>query len=58
MYFKGKVIFDKTKPDGQFRKPTDNSKIKNYLPNYEFIKIEDGIKETIDWFEKNYPNVR
>ena len=58
MYFKGKVIFDKTKPDGQFRKPTDNSKIKNYLPNYEFIKIEDGIKETIDWFEKNHPNVR
>ena len=58
MYFKGEVIFDKTKPDGQFRKPTDNSKIKNYLPNYEFIKIEDGIKETIDWFEKNYPNVR
>ncbi len=58
MYFKGKVIFDKTKPDGQFRKPSDNSKIKNYLPNYEFIKFEDGIKETIDWFEKNYPNIK
>ena len=26
--FKGKVIFDKTKPDGQLRKPSDNSKIK------------------------------
>ena len=58
MYFKGEVIFDKTKPDGQFRKPTDNSKIKNYLPNYEFIKFEDGIKETIDWFENHYPNIR
>ena len=58
MYFKGNVIFDKTKPDGQFRKPTDNSKIKNYLPNYEFIKFEDGIKETIDWFENHYPNIR
>jgi GDP-L-fucose synthase len=58
MYFRGKVIFDKTKPDGQFRKPSDNSKIKKYLPDYEFIKFEDGIKETINWFENNYPNVK
>jgi len=27
--FKGKVIFDKTKPDGQFRKPSDNLKLKS-----------------------------
>jgi GDP-L-fucose synthase len=31
MNFKGNVIFDVTKPNGQFRKPSDNSKIKNYL---------------------------
>ena len=58
MNFKGKVVFDKTKPNGQFRKPSDNSKIKSYLPDFQFTPIYDGLKETIDFFEKNYNNVR
>lgn len=56
--FKGKVIFDKTKPDGQFRKPSDNSKLKSYLPNFEFTPIESGLKKTITWFVENYENTR
>jgi len=56
--FKGKVIFDDTKPDGQFRKPSDNSKIKNYLPNFQFTPIEKGIKETVNWFIENYETTR
>jgi GDP-L-fucose synthase len=56
--FKGKVIFDGTKPDGQFRKPSDNSKLKSYLPDFKFTPIENGLKETINWFIKNYENVR
>jgi len=56
--FKGKVIFDKTKPDGQYRKPSDNSKLKSYLPNFKFTSIEDGIKETVTWFIENYENTR
>ncbi len=56
--FRGKVIFDKTKPDGQYRKPSDNSKLKSYLPDFKFTTIEDGIKETINWFIKNYEKTR
>jgi GDP-L-fucose synthase len=56
--FKGNVIFDKTKPDGQFRKPSDNSKLKSYLPNFEFTSIEKGLKETINWFIENYEKTR
>lgn len=56
--FKGKVIFDDTKPDGQFRKPSDNSKLKSYLPDFKFTPIEEGVKETINWFNQNYENVR
>jgi len=56
--FKGKVIFDDSKPDGQFRKPSDNSKLKSYLPNFEFTSIEDGIKETVYWFQENYDRAR
>jgi GDP-L-fucose synthase len=58
MNFKGDVLFDSTKPDGQFRKPSDNSKIKNYLPNFKFTPMYEGLKETIEYFEKNYNLIR
>ena len=58
MNFKGDVIFDTSKPDGQFRKPSDNSKIKNYLPDFKFTPLYDGLKETIEYFEKNYTIIR
>lgn len=54
MNFKGEVIFDSSKPDGQFRKPSDNSKIKHYIPNFQFTPIYNGLKETIEYFEKQY----
>jgi GDP-L-fucose synthase len=56
--FKGKVKFDSTKPDGQFRKPSDNSKLKSYLPEFKFTPIEDGLKETVNWFLNNYEKIR
>jgi GDP-L-fucose synthase len=56
--FKGNVIFDKSKPDGQFRKPSDNSKLKSYLPDFKFTPIEEGIKETVKWFIENYEKSR
>jgi len=56
--FKGNVIFDTTKPEGQFRKPSDNSKLKSYLPDFEFTPIEQGIKETVNWFVENYDKAR
>jgi len=56
--FKGKVIFDETKPDGQYRKPSDNSKIKELLPDFEYTPFEQGIKETVNWFIENYENAR
>lgn len=53
MDFQGEVIFDDTKPDGQFRKPT-RSLLKDILPNFEFTPFEEGIKETVDWFSAEY----
>jgi len=58
MNFKGEVIFNTDKPDGQFRKPTDNSKLMSYLPNFEFTPIEVGLSETVEWFNNNYKNIR
>ena len=56
--FKGKVIFDKSKPDGQYKKPSDNSKIKELLPDFKYTSFEKGIKETVNWFKENYENAR
>jgi GDP-L-fucose synthase len=56
--FKGKVIFDKTKPDGQLRKPSDNSKIKELIPDFKYTPFEKGIKETVNWFIENYDEAR
>jgi len=58
MNFKNNVIFDDSKPDGQFRKPSDNHKIKKYLPNFKFTPLYDGLKETIEYFEINYNLLR
>ena len=56
--FKGKVKFDKTKPDGQLRKPSDNSAIKKLMPDFKYTPFEQGIEETVSWFVENYENAR
>ncbi len=58
MNFKGNVIWNKEKPEGQFRKPSDNSKIKKYLPDFKFTPLYEGMKETIEYFENNYNIIR
>ena len=56
--FKGKVIYDNSKPDGQIRKPSSNHKICKYLPNFKFTSLEEGISNTCEWFVKNYEGLR
>ena len=56
--FDGQIIWMDDKPDGQFRKPSDNSKLKSLMPDYKFIPLQEGIKETVKWFDRNYETVR
>ncbi len=58
MEYDGQIIFDRTKPDGQYRKPSDNSVIKNMFPDFEFTPVKEGLRKSIDWFNENYPKVR
>lgn len=48
-----KIVFDTTKPSGQFRKPA-----KSDIPDWKFTSLEEGINKTIDWFIENYDNIR
>ena len=43
---------------GQLRKPSDNTKIKELLPNFRFTPIEEGIKKTVNWVCNNYSHIR
>jgi len=56
--FKGNVVFDTTKPEGQYRRPSDNSKIKSYMPDFKFTPFDVAIKETVEWFINNYEVAR
>ncbi|XP_060562373.1 GDP-L-fucose synthase-like isoform X1 [Ruditapes philippinarum] len=56
--FKGNVIYDTNKLDGQFRKTASNRKLKTYLPNLKFTQFEDAIKETVDWYMKHFEEAR
>jgi len=58
MTFKGEVMFDTSKSDGQYRKVASNAKLRKYLPEYKFTSIETGLKETCEWFEANYETTR
>ncbi len=55
--FRGKLIFDSSKPDGAPRKLMDISKIKN-LGWQASTSLEDGLKLTYDWFIENQSQFR
>lgn len=57
MNFKGKIVWDSSKPNGQERKPSDNSPLKALNPSFEFTNLGDGLKTTIEWFELNYESI-
>ena len=51
MDFKGKIKWDKTKPDGQPRRMLDVSKAKKEFGFKAKTNFEDGLKKTIEWYK-------
>ena len=56
--FKGKVIYDTSKSDGQLIKNTNTSKLQQIIPDFKFTSIEKGLHKTINWFFSNYDKAR
>ncbi len=50
---KSRLFFDASKPAGQFRKGTDNTKFVN-LSKFTYTPFREGLKHTIRWFHENY----
>lgn len=56
MNFKGKIVWDKTKPDGQPRRMLDTSKAYKEFRFKARTKFEEGLKKMIDYYYKTYFN--
>jgi GDP-L-fucose synthase len=51
--FKGELIFDTKKPDGQPRRKLDVTKAQKEFGFISQVSFEKGLRETIEWYEKN-----
>ncbi|NXK47248.1 FCL synthase, partial [Chauna torquata] len=58
MDFRGELVFDTTKADGQFKKTASNAKLRRYLPGFQFTPFSQAVKETCAWFNANYASAR
>ena len=57
--YQGSIVWDTSKPKGQMRKPSDNSKLLNMGWNEEdYSGFRTSLEKTCQWFLNNYPNVR
>lgn len=56
--FKGEVVYDTTRSDGQHKKTASNAKLRKYLPDFQFTPVKQAIKETVEWFDKNFDKAR
>lgn len=51
--FKGPVIFDKTKPQGQVKRAVDIKKARKLLGFKPKWSLQEGLKKTIQWYKEN-----
>ena len=52
--YKGKIIWDRSKPDGQPRRRLDTSKAKREFGFNAKMDFEEGLKKTIEQYRDNY----
>jgi GDP-L-fucose synthase len=50
--YRGKLIFDKSKQDGDKKKVLDNIIFKKKYPKFKFIDLKNGVHETINYYKK------
>ena len=57
MKFDGNIIYN-GKQDGQYRKPSDSTRLGELLPDYRFESISTGIEKSVKWFIDNFKDAR
>lgn len=49
--FKGSIFFDSSSPDGAKHKTMDSSKYVSLFGKYDYVKIEEGVERTYEYFK-------
>jgi len=52
------IHWDATKSDGCMKKTVSNEKLKKIIKDYNFVPLDEGLKETYRWFVNNYDTIR
>jgi GDP-L-fucose synthase len=53
MEFKGEIMWETDKPNGQPRRCLDTQKAQEYFGFKATTNLRDGLKQTIDWYRQN-----
>ena len=53
--FEGEIRWDASRPDGQPRRCLDTSRAEHLLGWRAQVKFEEGLRRTIEWFERQMP---
>lgn len=53
--FKGRVTYDYNMPDGAARKVMDDRRFNKVFPNFEFMKLKEGVNQTISYYKSVFP---
>ena len=57
--YDGIIVYDHSKPTGQYRKPSSNKRLVDIGWKEEwYTPIEVGLRDTCQWFKENYHNAR
>jgi GDP-L-fucose synthase len=52
--FKGKIVWDPSKPDGQPRRCLDTTRARQEFGFVAKTTLEEGMRKTIDWYERQH----
>lgn len=53
-----RIKHDLTKSDGCQKKTVNGNLLKDIFPDFRYTALEDGLRQTIEWFNKNYDKCR
>jgi GDP-L-fucose synthase len=56
--FKGKLVWDTSKPNGQHARPTDLSLLRSLIGDYKYTDMEKALSESYHWFADNLDKAR
>lgn len=55
--YEGRIEWDTSKPEGRARVCLDCSRMRNLLPEWKPLSIEEGVQETMEWYRRMEPSV-